>query len=64
MVILIFDAAEQPHLEGLDPKYALAITSVLSPDKDFTITGKHVNDEIYWERVCREVWLHLHSSIR
>eukprot|EP01138_Halocafeteria_seosinensis_P013674 gb/GECG01013965.1/.p1 GENE.gb/GECG01013965.1/~~gb/GECG01013965.1/.p1 ORF type:complete len:639 (+),score=75.65 gb/GECG01013965.1/:1-1917(+) len=51
---------EQPHLEGLDPKYALAITSVLSPDKDFVITGKHVNDEIYWERVCREYkgWEH------
>ncbi len=46
--------ADFPNIDGLDPKFVLAITSSLRTDLDPAVTGPHVNDEHYWERVCRD----------
>lgn len=45
---------ERADLEKVDPKFATAITSQLSPDLDVTVTAPYVNDENYWKRVCTE----------
>jgi hypothetical protein len=46
---------DHPTIDGLDPKYILAISSSLATDIDPAVTGPHIADEHYWERVCLEV---------
>lgn len=49
---LNFDQASNPDLSRLDPKFALAISSVLPLDLDPCKTARFVHDEDYWKRVC------------
>ena len=51
-LVMNFEHASNPDLEALEPKIALAITSVLPLDLDPCKTALYVHDEDYWKRVC------------